>query len=268
MTRDCVRRVLAAASASVFLIAGFATTAGADETASVAFASQVAINGHVDVSGCTNNPGPTITFSGTIALGGFDAQLTLKNNVKGTHEADIDAQFTFALIFPTGGLSIPKQPVLGGVGGNPHVWVDIVDDNGNSLTGNHPIYLGRCVQGLSADAGFKVLNAATAALLVSALECNNNPGPYITLGPGSLTHGGLKARLILQNADNPVGGPHRNDQNIVDVVILPSGFSETIPKQPPLGGAGGNPLVYLQFLQGDGVTAIGDEISLGRCNKI
>src|SRR6266704_1018572 len=66
-------------------------------------------------SGCDNSPGPYVTVS------------------------------------PAGqAITIPKQPVLGGAGGNPFIWLQLVDDKGAPLTGE--IYLGRCVQGLTSVA--------------------------------------------------------------------------------------------------------------------
>jgi len=54
---------------------------------------------------------------------------------------------------------------------------------------------------------------------------------------------------------------------VIDVVLIPEGERLTFHKQPPLGGAGGNPLIYLQFLTPGG-QALTDYIKLGRCNKI
>jgi len=41
-------------------------------------------------------------------------------------------------------ITIPKQPVLGGVAGNPFIWVQLEDGNGRALTDE--VYLGRCEQ--------------------------------------------------------------------------------------------------------------------------
>jgi hypothetical protein len=53
----------------------------------------------------------------------------------------------------------------------------------------------------------------------------------------------------------------------VDVTLAASGTSLRFPKQPVLGGVGGNPLIYAQFLQADG-TPIGSEALLGRCVQL
>jgi hypothetical protein len=51
----------------------------------------------------------------------------------------------------------------------------------------------------------------------------------------------------------------------VDLII--EGAPVVIPKSPHQGGAGGNPLILLQFLQCD-ETPIGDLFFLGRCNQL
>jgi len=51
-----------------------------------------------------------------------------------------------------------------------------------------------------------------------------------------------------------------------DVVLIPSGLKIVIPKQPPLGGAGGNPIISFQFT--DGEDAITPLVVLGRCVQL
>jgi hypothetical protein len=41
-------------------------------------------------------------------------------------------------------MQFPKQPVLGGVGGNPWIYLQFIDGQGNALSGER--LLGRCVQ--------------------------------------------------------------------------------------------------------------------------
>ena len=98
----------------------------------------------------------------------------------------------------------------------------------------------------------------------SAAECLNHQGPYITLS-GEFGFGGIDGRLVFRN--NEKGTHEYEEPVVVDVVILPAGESITIPKQPPLGGVGGNPLIYFQFADGAGVP-LGDPVYLGRCVDI
>src|SRR5262249_38383007 len=140
------------------------------------------------------SPGPQITLSGEITLGGLQAQLIFQNNVKGTHTTVVTFATNVVLIPEGTVITIPKQPVLGGVGGNPWIWIQFCDNHGNNLT--DPVFLGRCVQGLKVPAD--LLNSSLAALVVASADCDNNPGPYITFSGGE-SLSGLNARFIFQN---------------------------------------------------------------------
>jgi hypothetical protein len=212
----------------------------------------------VNETGCDNSPGPQITLEGEIALGGLQLQMVFENNVKGTHKTVVTLETNIVLVPLGDKIVIPKQPVLGGVGGNPYIWLQFYDGKGNNLT--DPIFLGRCVQGLTIGEDF--LNPAVVATLITASDCSNNPGPYITFDSG-LNLSGLNARFIFSNN---VKGTHTADAT-ANVTILPEGTAVTIPKQPVLGGSGGNPLIWIQFLQGNGVE-IDDPIFLGRCVQL
>jgi hypothetical protein len=182
--------------------------------------------------------------------------LTFSNNAKGTHRATVNREYDVAL-FLGSSITIPKQPVLGGVGGNPHLYLQFHDGAGTDMTDE--VYLGRCVQGLKVTDD--LLSAALAVANVHAEGCSNNPGPYITLG-GDLVLSGLHARIIFRNN---VKGTHTAESS-ADVTIIQEGTTITLPKQPPLGGVGGNPIISIQFMQGD--TLIGDPTVLGRCVQI
>jgi hypothetical protein len=212
---------------------------------------------------CDNSPGPTITLSGNINLGGLSADVILQNNEKGTHRAVVTFKTNAVLVVAGGDIELPKQPVQGGTGGNPHIWLQFLDQNNNSLS--KQVYLGRCVQGLS-HVDQALLAEALAALDISVIGCQNHPGPTIYLSGGLGLTGGLKARFIFQNADNPVGGPHKATV-VRDVSLIDAGTVIEIPKQPVLGGAGGNPIISIQFKQGNG-DPIGKPIVLGKCVQI
>ena len=249
----------ATCSAMAFLALG-AFSARADQTIGLSYKMPVHVSCNVNESGCNNNPGPTITIDGAISLGGLTANLILQNNLKGTHTTTLVEWATNISLVPLGApIVIPKQPVLGGVGGNPYIYMQFYDSKGNALTDE--TLLGRCVQGFTLGGDF--LNDVAASTTVSSGGLNNSPGPTITMS-GELVLSGLKARLIFRN--NPKGT--HTAETFTDVNIIVDGSKVTIPKSPHLGGAGGNPLVLIQFLQGDGTTPITDRILLGRCNKI
>jgi hypothetical protein len=225
----------------------------------VSVAEGAHFHGTVEVD-CSNSPGPFVTISGVLGLEGIDVKAIFRNNVKGTHEYEDVLTVTSDLLPDGHTITIPKQPPLGGAGGNPFVWVQLLDGSNQPL--GDEIFLGRCVQGLNSfdlDSSFFLDGDIEGDF---AIECTNHPGPYITFSGGFVING-LKAKFIFRNNDNPVGGPHKAE-SVVTLTLIGNGTTITIPKQPPLGGAGGNPLIYVQFLDADG-NAISDEIELGRC---
>ena len=236
-----------------------AMKAQADQQISAQFDMPMHVTALVNESGCLNSPGPQITLEGEIALGGLQVELILANNMKGTHMTDVTFDQKVVLLALGDSIVIPKQPVLGGVGGNPYIWIQFYNAQGNL---SDEIFLGRCVQGLKLEKD--CLSKVLAGLFVAGSDCNNNPGPYITFG-GGLTCSGLKARFIFRN--NVKGTHTKIVESTSDVTILPEGTPVVIPKQPVLGGSGGNPLIWIQLRQGNG-DPIGDPYFLGRCVQL
>jgi hypothetical protein len=213
---------------------------------------------NVEETGCQNHPGPWVTLDGEIALGGMQVKVILQNNVKGTHTATVTNEVTAVLLNLGESITIPKQPVLGGVGGNPHISIQFLNGAGEPL--GDEIYLGRCVQGLTIP--LDLLLGAITELNIGVSGCSNNPGPWITLG-GSVTLSGVSANIIFRNN---VKGTHTAEETTT-VTLLKDGTELKIPKQPVRGGAGGNPIISIQLLDGQG-NPVGDVITLGKCNKI
>jgi hypothetical protein len=212
----------------------------------------------VTESGCLNSPGPTITLEGVIALGGLDTQLIFQNNEKGTHTATVTYGTNVTLLALGSAIELPKQPVQGGVGGNPYIWIQFHDGEGKNLT--KEIYLGRCVQGLTLAPEF--VSEVVALADVAAVDCANNPGPVISVG-GTITFKGLHARFIFRNNQK---GTH-TAEDVRDVELIVNGSEVVIPKSPKQGGAGGNPIISIQF-QDDAGAVIGQPVKLGRCVQL
>lgn len=236
-----------------------ATSANADQQISAQFAMPMHVTALINESGCDNSPGPQITLEGSLALGGLQVQLIFANNVKGTHMTDVTFKTNLVLVPLGDAIVIPKQPVLGGVGGNPYIWIQFYNAQGNL---SDEIFLGRCVQGLTLGKDF--LNNALAGLVIAGGDCDNNPGPYITF-EGGLALSGLNARFIFRN--NLKGTHTKIVESTANVTIIPEGTPIVIPKQPVLGGSGGNPLIWIQLLQGNG-DPIGNPYFLGRCVQL
>ena len=244
-------------TAAVAMLAA-AQIARADRQISANFAMPVHVNAIVDESGCMNHPGPQITMGGEIKLGGLKARVIFSNNRKGTHQVVVVSKFDVNLLIAGQSIEIPKQPVLGGVGGNPYIYLKFHDGKGNDLS--EEVLLGRCVQGMNVTAD--LLQEALAHANVHSEGCSNNKGPFVTLD-GDLVLGGLHARFIFRNN---VKGTHTAEDSR-DVAIVLEGSKIVLPKQPSRGGVGGNPLISIQFLHGDN-TPIGEPIMLDRCNKL
>jgi len=232
----------------------------ADQQIVTKYSMPVKVMGKVTETGCLNSPGPQITLEGALLLGGIQVEMIFQNNEKGTHTTSVTYGTNVMMISLGDAITIPKQPVLGGVGGNPHIWIQFHNGEGKNLT--KEIYLGRCVQGLEISP--ELLCEIVAQADVSALDCSNNPGPFIQVG-GTITFSGLNARFIFRN--NMKGTHTATVEDKQDVQLIVKGSQVTIPKQPPLGGVGGNPIISIQFQDGSG-DAIGTPVRLGRCVQL
>lgn len=102
---------------------------------------------------------------------------------------------------------------------------------------------------------------AKVRLNVTPSGCENNPGPYIRID-GGLTLSGVGAKILLSN--NVKFTHSASTEVLTDFPLLPGGDEILIAKQPSRGGVGGNPWIYLQYLDGSG-SPIGAPIKLGRC---
>ena len=252
------RSALAIAAGLCMLGAG-AAQAGSDIKASVKLPASAHVNATAD--GCENNPGPFITLEGELKLGGLNGRLIFRNNEQGTHETSVDAIVDMVILNEGESYTFAKQPSRGGVGGNPWIYLQLLDGSGRSVSDK--VLLGRCNQGLTAkDFNFGLLASAVAR--VATGDCDNSGGPTISLN-GELRLGGLSARLIFQNNAK---GTHTHEAPVtVDIVLIPAGESITFAKQPPEGGVGGNPRIYFQFTSPSGAP-LSSEFYLGRCVQL
>jgi hypothetical protein len=207
---------------------------------------------------CQNSGGPQVTLEGVIRLGSVCAKVILSNNAKGTHTATVVKEYTVSLALDKS-VTIPKQPVRGGVGGNPHIWLQFTNSAGAATS--EEIYLGRCVQGLSLSRD--LINEAFINAIVEATGCSNSGGPNITLG-GEIVLSGMNAKLIFRNNEK---GTHTAEATS-NVRLIAEGTKIVLPKQPSSGGVGGNPIISLQFVNCQTGAALGDPIRLGRCNQL
>jgi hypothetical protein len=111
------------------------------------FALPSAALADVEALDCTNNPGPNISASGSLTMPGLIVRIIFRNNdnpVGGPHSTVVTTHADL-MVMPAGKtLQFPKQPVQGGAGGNPWIYLQYTDGSGAAL-GNEML-LGRCVQ--------------------------------------------------------------------------------------------------------------------------
>src|SRR5438046_7663431 len=130
--------------------------------------------------------------------------MTFTNNMKGTHTFTDGHTVDLTVMPADEQIVIPKQPVLGGVGGNPFIWVQFVNAAGKPTSDE--IYLGRCVQGSRYGFTHAGVTTGSAFAEFGVTGCENSPGPFITMD-ASLAYEGLGAQVIFRANDNPLGGP-------------------------------------------------------------
>src|SRR5439155_4213727 len=133
--------------------------------------------------------------------GGYGVDMVFTNNLKGTHSYT-DGKEVDAVVQPAGQtITIPKQPVRGGVGGNPFIWVQWI--NGDGSAASDEMFIGRCVQGAGWHVTGPTTTSASATATFEVTSCENSPGPFISMG-SDITMAGLTARIIFLNKNNPV----------------------------------------------------------------
>jgi hypothetical protein len=98
----------------------------------------------VTADGCENNPGPTITLEGVVRFVGLQARIIVRGAAGGPVAGDVNTRADIVALAAGETLSIPKQPVRGGVGGNPWIWARLMDAEGAALA--EEILIGRCAQ--------------------------------------------------------------------------------------------------------------------------
>src|SRR5437867_642056 len=278
MKFSLTKTLISTVATGLLLLGSYAGTARAEQFVSSGWTESVHASGTVTF-GCSNSPGPWITLeNGQITVGSLGAEITLSNNKKLTHTHTIDdVEVDVNLVLDNGGLPIPKQPsrtAVGydpgstGVGDNPYIYVQFYKQDGATKLSD-PILLGRCVQGGGAF-DVALLEDVLASAKVSVDDpgfCSNNPGPNILLQDATLLLSGISAKIIFTN-NAKFTHVTKGDGTVSLDIILPGG-SVTVPKQPPLGGAGGNPLIYFIFKDNQGnFVGIWPGTLLGRCNKL
>jgi hypothetical protein len=199
-----------------------------------------------DPSFTCDNKGSNITLTGNITINKTlpVARIELWNSPPGSKTAVLQNAFSVSLQDENGGNlydKSPKQPSLGGVGGNPYFWFAL---DGQSLS--QAQFLGRCVEQSTPRKIARNFNqGAILSLALSQLDCNNTGGPNITITAGR-NENAVIGNVIESN--NYKGTLQSADIKAQLGIVFENG-KIMAPKSVAAGGAGGNPIVKVQFLQ-------------------
>lgn len=98
---------------------------------------------NIDTVDCKNTT-PLILFDGKLQINGLKLKIIFKNNAKGTHELEVMKNVDITILDTGEPIVFNKQPSLDGVGGNPHISIQLVDSLDNPIS--KEVELGRCVQ--------------------------------------------------------------------------------------------------------------------------
>lgn len=289
------RIVFAAAAASValpFMPSAGATPANVNQVVDVPV--HVGLTTTVD---CSNSPGPTITINGAITIGSVTTAVWFQNNTKGTHSTSPTVTTGDVGVVPStqdgsDTLQIAKPPVpltgggwLGGsvgAGGNPWISFDVTgqDDAGNSVSkiGGAQL-IGKCVQLGKGNVTTQTTKDFTIPVQVRVVAqsfvCSKDASTLTVTSNPSFS--GLTGEILFDNNKNykvheaAVSGSAGFD--LVDSYSASKGWG--------VGGAGGNPLTYVQFM-GPGETVATNTdgtydisgwttypaVNVGRCNQL
>lgn len=207
-----------------------------------------------------------IDLSGTLTFGGIAVNVLFENQDNNTtrgkgHHTGGGSTTAELLLSNFGIKSLPKQPVNGGVGGNPWIYIQLEDTTGATVS--EPILLGRCVVGQSAKSGkYDGFLDADASALIATLPCDQKT-TSVDIGASGM-HEGVNAKVIFTN--NRKFNTHVAETDAV--VSLGLADVMTWTKGGQAGGVGGNPLVSVQFTDGIGGAPVGPNHKLGRCNQL
>ena len=236
-----------------------AATVAATPEVSQAFSMPVHVTTTAQLSGCNTGQGVSVALNVQLALPGVGARLTFYNNEKGTHDATVVAQGEGSVIPAGATITIPDRATQSSVSGAPSLSLQIVDGGGRPLTGD--VSLGACGDSLGPLSGDFVLPATARA---SVTSCQNGPGASIALSGALTLQAGVAAKITLQGDSTSA---RTATSGTLQIDIVPAQGTVQFAKQPVRGGAGGNPWIYLQFLDAAGAP-FGQEFLIGRCSQL
>lgn len=208
----------------------------------------VTLQAIVEAMDCSNHQGAYVNFGGSYEVGSINAHVHFKSG-KTSVLGSGDSEFVENVeVVPATSGSFNKQPSLGGVGGNPYIWVQINNDAW--------IYAGRCVQGfrMVIDRTYQV--PSTVSTFNKSMTCSNTESSMV-IDDAQVTSGSIPMQVML---DSQWTGQMRPSTKAAGVTVTINGSGSFTSGHRPRG-MGGNPDILLGF----GTNSAG---SLGKCKAL
>jgi hypothetical protein len=98
------------------------------------------VRAKIRADGCATPKGPNIALDCDIILTGLHARYMFRNSEKGTHTFEVDRDIV--IVMDGEKITVPKKPRRKGLGSNPIIYIQILDENDQPL--GHQVRLGRC----------------------------------------------------------------------------------------------------------------------------
>ena len=211
----------------------------------------------IQTTNCMAAPGPQVNVVSELVVAGLEAEVIFSQ--PGTPgERFVVEQ---GVVPENAPIPFPQQTVVGGLGNDPFLWLQLIDAQGKPLTSE--IFLGQCSQGSFTPSAVLTVPLDTFMELSSS-DCNVSPGPIVAVENGSADLSSINGKLVFRTSSDPRG--HR-DEAVLDLVLLPAGQTYTIPQQDLQGQISANPHISVQLREGGG-EPVGNEIRFGRCSTI
>jgi hypothetical protein len=97
------------------------------------------------LTSCENSPGPNITLSGELAIeAGVAAKVTLRGDSARNVGSATTSTLRLVVVPAQGTIQFAKQPVRGGAGGNPWIYLQFLSASGTPI--GQEVLVGRCQQ--------------------------------------------------------------------------------------------------------------------------
>lgn len=210
---------------------------------------------------CDNSGGDMIRLHGSLLFDNIAVKLTASD----TTGAEVQsATVSATTVVKLEDMEVAKQPSLGGVGGNPWIYVQLLDGSGVAVSDE--MLLGRCVQGLE-ESPLALTLPVGVDVQVDAGVCSVDTDKHVTV-EGALSLTGLMAKVRLAN---DLTGTHVAElTSETTIEVLPDGASVTLEGDPALGTTEEEPASYeldLRVVDGNGDT-LSNQVSLGTCEAL